>query len=70
MKPSLTQKDLATKCNVRLADITAFENGSARPDNNLMIKIEKALNVHLRGANIGNPLKIPKEEVVKKTSSK
>lgn len=60
--PKVTQKDLATKCNVKHSDITAYESGTAIPDNKLMTQMERILNVHLRGPNVGKVLKDAKDE--------
>ena len=74
MKPPLTQKELATKCNIALNDLKEFENGKAIPDNKQMTAMERVLKVHLRGPNIGKSTvkeqdAVPKKEV-KKSSSK
>jgi putative transcription factor len=41
----LTQKDLAQKLNVQQSIITNYENGKAIPDNQMLQKISKVLNV-------------------------
>eukprot|EP01133_Synstelium_polycarpum_P006583 gene6583-7640_t len=53
----LTQKELAVKINERQGVVNEYENGSAIPSIPILIKLEKALNVKLRGKEIGAPLK-------------
>ena len=45
----LTQKELAGKLNVPLKTIAMYENGSIIPENNLMGKIERILDIKIRG---------------------
>ncbi|KII67740.1 Multiprotein-bridging factor 1 [Thelohanellus kitauei] len=52
----LTQKDLATLINEKVKSIADFENGSAPINNAILGKLERALDVKLRGKNIGAPL--------------
>lgn len=70
MDPKLTQKDLATKLNVKLSDITAYEAGTAAPDNKLMSRMEIMLNVHLRGPKLSKPLRVSDEEKAKAEKAK
>ncbi|KAM9957491.1 hypothetical protein ACTFIW_011905 [Dictyostelium discoideum] len=53
----MTQKELAFKINERPGVINEYESGSAIPSQAVLSKLEKALNVKLRGKEIGKPLK-------------
>lgn len=44
---NLTQKQLATKCNIVVHDITAWEKGSRLPTNDIIAKLSKELCVRL-----------------------
>jgi putative transcription factor len=46
---NITQKQLSNRLNLPLKTITNYENGSVIPDNNILGKIEKVLNIKLRG---------------------
>lgn len=64
----MTQKDLALKTNGKLtfADVQSIESGKMILTNNdKIVHIERALNVHLRGKHIGEPLFTSQKQVVK-----
>ncbi|KAK9472919.1 multi protein bridging factor 1-domain-containing protein [Dipodascopsis tothii] len=58
----LSQKDLAVKVNEKANVINDYESGRAVPNQQLLGKMERALGVKLRGANIGSPLGGPKKK--------
>ena len=45
----LTQKELATKINEKPSVINEYESGKAVPNNQILAKLERSLNVKLRG---------------------
>uniref|UniRef100_A0AC35TNL9 HTH cro/C1-type domain-containing protein n=1 Tax=Rhabditophanes sp. KR3021 TaxID=114890 RepID=A0AC35TNL9_9BILA len=51
----MSQKDLATKVNEKPTVITDYENGKALPNQQIISKLERALNVRLRGKEMGKP---------------
>lgn len=51
-----SQQDLAQKMNERVSVITDYESGRAVQDERVIIKFEKALGQHLRGAKAGEPM--------------
>jgi putative transcription factor len=59
---NLTQADLARLICERASVVTDYENGKAVPNEQILVRMEKALGVHLRGVKAGQPMeaKIPK----------
>ncbi len=70
LKPPLTQKDLANKLSVKIAEIATLESGSHPFDNKLLGTLERILKVHLTGANIGKDLEHTKKGDTKKADPK
>ncbi|ESL10479.1 hypothetical protein TRSC58_01788 [Trypanosoma rangeli SC58] len=50
-----TQQDLARNIAERAGVVTEYENGKAVPEERVLVKMEKALGVHLRGVMAGKP---------------
>lgn len=50
-----SQQDLAQKISERTTVVTEYENGKAVPEERIIVKLEKALGVYLRGAKVGQP---------------
>ncbi|EIN07713.1 MBF1-domain-containing protein [Punctularia strigosozonata HHB-11173 SS5] len=61
MDKSLSQKDLAQKINEKPSVVQDYEAGKAIPSNQVLAKLERALGVKLRGADIGKKLEGPKK---------
>jgi len=53
---NLTQRDLATRVNVKVSVINEYESCKATPNVQLLAKMERVLGVKLRGKDIGAPL--------------
>jgi putative transcription factor len=51
----MTQQELANAICERGSVVTEYENGKAIPNEGVLVKMEKALGVHLRGALAGQP---------------
>jgi len=55
---NLTQKDLAQKINEKPSVVQEYEQGKAlNPNPQILAKMERVLNMKLRGKDIGKPLK-------------
>lgn len=61
LTPSLTQKELATKVNLSTSALATYENGTAKPEQKVLVNLEKVLGVKLRGNDIGQPRFGPKK---------
>lgn len=49
------QEDLAKAINEQKSVVTEYENGKAIPNEQVLVRMEKALGVHLRGVKAGQP---------------
>jgi putative transcription factor len=49
-----TQKDLANKVNMNVADIQKYENGTAIPKQDQILKLQRVLGTKLTGLNKSN----------------
>jgi len=59
----MTQKELAAKIQEKPQIVTEYEQGKALPNNQILMKMERALGIKLRGKGIGGPLEAkPKKE--------
>ena len=54
----LTQKDLATKINEKPQIVAEYEQAKAIPNQAILIKMERALGVKLRGKDKGQPMEV------------
>ncbi|KAF2726242.1 MBF1-domain-containing protein [Polychaeton citri CBS 116435] len=60
---TMTQKDLASKANVDVKAVADLERtGADFPAMDVVLKLQKAANVRLTGANIGEPMLGPKKK--------
>ncbi|ORX78386.1 MBF1-domain-containing protein [Anaeromyces robustus] len=57
-----TQKELATKICEKPQVINEYESGKAKPNQQILAKLERNLGVKLRGKNIGEPLTFGKKK--------
>jgi putative transcription factor len=51
-----SQQDLAQRISERASVVAEYENGKAVPDERVIVKMEKAFGMHLRGAKAGEPM--------------
>ncbi|KAG5506993.1 hypothetical protein JKF63_05739 [Porcisia hertigi] len=51
-----SQQDLAQRISERVSVVAEYENGKAVPEERVILKMEKAFGVHLRGAMAGCPM--------------
>lgn len=51
-----SQQDLAQRISERASVVAEYESGKAVPDERVIVKMEKAFGVHLRGAKAGEPM--------------
>jgi len=61
MEKGLSQKDCAQKINEKPTVLQDYESGKAIPNTQILSKLERALGVKLRGADIGKKLGGPKK---------
>jgi putative transcription factor len=55
-----TQADLAKEICEKASIVTDYENGKAIPVEGVLLRMEKALGVHLRGVKAGQPMEAKK----------
>lgn len=51
-----SQQDLAQRISERVSVVAEYESGKAVAEERVVVKMEKALGVHLRGAMAGEPM--------------
>ncbi|GET87904.1 hypothetical protein, conserved [Leishmania tarentolae] len=51
-----SQQDLAQRISERVSVVAEYESGKAVQEERVIVKMEKALGVHLRGAKAGEPM--------------
>ncbi|RYP60487.1 hypothetical protein DL769_008092 [Monosporascus sp. CRB-8-3] len=55
-EPTMKQSELAKKCDMTPQQVAQYEAGTAAPNQKDLIKLERILQVKLRGEGIGNKL--------------
>ncbi|KAM0787258.1 hypothetical protein ACM66B_006493 [Microbotryomycetes sp. NB124-2] len=58
----MSQSDLAKAINAKPTIVSEYENMKAKPDPQILGKMERVLKVKLRGSNIGQPLTFGKKK--------
>ncbi|RYO90415.1 hypothetical protein DL763_005335 [Monosporascus cannonballus] len=64
-QPTMTQPQLAKACNMTVQQVAQFEAGTAAPNQELLGRMEKALQIKLRGEGVGTKLEKGKKAAAK-----